>query len=217
MYDKHPVLYDNKIGKIVQFSFVFVIECQYICAHVTIIYYYIILFMKRYTTRELEQTQFDKDTGMPVQSTKQKFIVHDTDREEFICTYLEYVKWLFHINSLIQVQVLAYMAYKADFNEGTFDMSTDHRNYLMSELGVDTTAISRALRKLLESGVIKRSSYVDANGVEREAKSRYVINPTLLWKGDMNNRKKLIVTFTSVSEGEEFPLGGPVEVRDALK
>lgn len=89
-----------------------------------------------------------------------------------------FTNWLFTTKSLINAKLLSYMIIGAD-EEHRIDFSTSKRKQLALRLQIDDTGLSRAIRQLLDAGIIKKACFKGSDGNLYQEKSVYIIHPSL--------------------------------------
>lgn len=151
--------------------------------------------MPKYTTKTYHEEYTREDGTTTVRDVK-KTVKISMEDNPFFMTFLKCMRWQWGLKGETSIRVIELMMNSAEYNTGIVDLSTDVREHIRQELGISNPALSRALAELLQSGAIKKMTRRDnITGEIKESKCRYMINPELFWKGELNKREQLIITF----------------------
>lgn len=149
------------------------------------------------------QTIVDENGIERVRTTTKQF-VYKSEEAPFYNVFIDYVRWMYSINSIVTLKVLLRMLELAEFNTGKVQMTAGARKDIVEAIGIKQPALSRSLKELVESGAVMKLYDTDrATGEQKERRGEYSINPQMFWKGELSKRKELIVEFRAVYEGEE--------------
>lgn len=147
------------------------------------------------------------ENGIERTRTETKKFVYKTDEEPFYNVFIKYIRWMFDINSVVTLKVLAYLLEIAEFNTGRVSLTAGERVRLMEYAIITKSAVTRALKELMEAGAITQVYRVNKEtGEQVLMRGEYMINPQMFWKGDLKKRKKLIVEFRA--EYDDDPVSG---------
>lgn len=125
-------------------------------------------------------TVLDKETGELGTIENRKRYSVTIESEPFYMVFIDYIAPLFSLTNATTKSVLSVLCTKAEFNTGKVTLSTADRNEMCEYLGINKTAISRAIKELVEKKLITGE------------KGTYIINPQIFWKGDLLTRNALL-------------------------
>jgi hypothetical protein len=124
---------------------------------------------------------FDPNTGETIVVEKQ-FTVGTKDTEHFYCTYINSIGRLYGLKSLSDFKVIIEFCVRAEFNTGIIDISIKKRKELCDKLEISSQSLSNSIARLKELRLLAGE------------KGTYQINPEIFWKGDANERLRLLKT-----------------------
>lgn len=154
--------------------------------------------MARGYVKTIETIVKDENGNDRVRSTEKVF-KHDTDVENFYIVFTNYVQWMYNLKGVVPLKILHALLEEASINTGKVSISSGKRQQLINKLGISRCAFYKAINQLAEAGAISKVHYIDEKtGEEKESQGDFLINPEMLWKGDRNKRKELIVTFKAI-------------------
>lgn len=110
------------------------------------------------------------------------FIIEDsiTISEEFYMTYINSMGNYFNLTAALDYKILAKLCCKAQFNTGAVSVTSGIRKNWIEEFKTSNQNISNSLKRLKENKLISGTS------------GEFLINPLVFWKGDNEERKKLL-------------------------
>lgn len=162
---------------------------------------------RKYVTESYDERHVDQFGNVSTR-TGSKVVEVSVDSEPFFQTYLNYVGWMYDIRGGVALSVMAKLMDEAEYNTGRINMSPAIRRRVRESLGLQDSALTRAINTLIEKHALVRTSYVDkSTGELKYNKGEYQVNPEMFWKGDKKERRKLIVEFKAVygdSEKKDF-------------
>lgn len=130
--------------------------------------------------------------------TSKKLLVHKTEDEPFYMTFLKYVGWIYGLSGVSQIKILNKLMEKAQFNTGIVSLTTGEKWEIIDELGISEVGYYKSMKQMIDSDILRKAYRVDKKtGEQIEKKGEYIINPDMFWKGELNKRKELKVTFES--------------------
>ena len=144
------------------------------------------------------------ENGIERVRTETKQFVYKADEEPFYNVFIKYIKWMFDINSIVTLKVLAYLLEIAEFNTGRVSLTAGERLRLMESVKITKSAVTRAVKELVDAGAITSVCRVNKEtGEQIIMRGEYMINPQMFWKGELKKRKQLIVEFRAVYDDEQ--------------
>ena len=145
---------------------------------------------------ETNVTKVKDENGIERILSENKKFKYSAEGENFYVVFINYIKWMYDLKGIIPVKVLNCLMEEASINTGMVSISTGRRTEIITKLGISRGAFYLAINQLVEAKAISKM-YMDnqETGERIEMKGNYMINPAMLWKGDRNTRKELIVTF----------------------
>lgn len=145
--------------------------------------------------------------GNPQVRDYRKVIEIDVQEDPFYLTFIRYVGWMYDIRGNVALNVMAKLMEFAEFNTGIVNLSPIMRQRIKEDVGIESSALTRAIALLVEKGAIRQTTYVDKKtGEVKAARGEYVINPQMFWKGELSKRKGLIVEFRAAYD-DSVPRG----------
>lgn len=165
---------------------------------------------RKYTTRTVRMQTTDPKTG-EVTNYLDKSEVIAAKTEPFFFTYSKEIMALYGKSVFnATTKVLWKLLELADYNTGKVAMNIDRRRDIMEECSISRPSFDRAIRELIDVGIIAKDGVVT-----------YKIDENMFWKGDRKTREKLIkdaqlkISFTPVfSEDTEDMYKNLVEIRE---
>jgi DNA primase large subunit len=131
------------------------------------------------TTTTVERP--DEDTGEIItEQTMSKTYAIRTTGPKFFMTFIEYMGPLSRVRSGTDRQVLDWLCRNAVFNTGRVMLPKAERARMIAELDTTKQNVYASLKRLCESGILE-----GGDGV-------FVINPTIFWKGAVEERDEMI-------------------------
>lgn len=153
--------------------------------------------MAKFTTSTIHEEYIAEDGSKSVRDSR-KVVKFTTEDNPFYMTFINFVGWMWELKGEITIRVLTQLMGKAQYNTGTVNLSSADRDDIMDALHISSPALSRAISELVSKGVIAKVTKTDKNtGEVKEYKGRYMINPQMFWKGELDKRKELLVTFST--------------------
>lgn len=121
---------------------------------------------------------------LDVQTKRHKIVVHS--QKEYFATYSSFIGVLKDLSGAAH-KVITYMIMYAPINDPSYSMNNTTRERMCAELGIKDVTVKKALKELVEKGVLLKPNLHKRSGF-------YTINPNYFWKGDMNGRNKAMKT-----------------------
>jgi hypothetical protein len=124
----------------------------------------------------------------------EKVEVTRKDVEPFFLTYSKqimalYGKSIFNATTKVLWKLLEI----AEYNTGKVYVTTERRNNIMSVCGISRASYDRAVRDLVEAEIMEKEG------------NTYTIRHDMFWKGDRDERKKLLNAKLKVTFSPVFP------------
>ena len=151
--------------------------------------------MSKYTTRAIYSQRVDEATGEIKEYTERVDVIKN-DYEPFFLTYSKeilalYGKSIFNSTTKVLWKLLEF----AEYNTGKVYMTAERKKEIMDICGISRASYDRSIKELVDTDIIKKEG------------STYIITPDMFWKGDRDERRKLInarlmVSFSPVFNGE---------------
>jgi len=111
-------------------------------------------------------------------------------RENFIKVFLDDLRGLLKIENFVQYSVMVYIWKKLDWNNKPFYLQQAEKEEIIKELDLkNTQSVSNALTRLVENKLLKRIH-----------KGYYEINPKFFFKGDDDERYRLVVEYEIIKD-----------------
>lgn len=148
--------------------------------------------MSKYSTK----THFSQNVDMATGEIKEYSKVVDVVKNEvepFFLTYSReilalYGKSIFNATTKVLWKLLEI----AEYNTGKVYVTTERRNNIMSVCGISRASYDRAVRELVEADIMAKEG------------NTYTIRENMFWKGDRDERKKLLNARLKVSFSPVF-------------
>jgi len=149
--------------------------------------------MSKYSTRSVHSEITDPNTG-EIRSYTDRVEVVKNEVEPFFLTYSReilalYGKSIFNATTKVLWKLLEI----AEYNTGKVYVTTERRNSIMDACSISRASYDRAVRDLVEAEIIKK----DGN--------TYTIRHDMFWKGDRDERRKLLNARLRISFTPMFP------------
>lgn len=149
--------------------------------------------MSKYITRRVRNNRKDPQTGEILEYTERQEVIK-SEVEPFFLTYSReilalYGKSIFNATTKVLWKLLEI----AEYNTGKVYVTTERRNAIMSACDISRASYDRAVRELVEADIMSKEG------------NTYTIRENMFWKGDREERRKLMsarlrVTFSPVFE-----------------
>ena len=148
--------------------------------------------MSKYSTRTHFSQNVDITTG-EVKEYSQIVDVIKNEVEPFFLTYSReilalYGKSIFNATTKVLWKLLEI----AEYNTGKVYVTTERRNNIMSACSISRASYDRAVRELVEADIMTKEG------------NTYTIRENMFWKGDRDERKKLLNARLKVSFSPVF-------------
>ena len=101
-------------------------------------------------------------------------------KEEFCFTFLNPLRDIIGLKSIVDLKVLYVLCNMAEFNTGKVSMSTNRRDEICEILGITYNTLANSISRL------KKNNFIT------DKKRDYTINPAYFWKGDLKTRDQLL-------------------------
>lgn len=102
------------------------------------------------------------------------------DTESFYCSFINSIGRLYGLKSITDFKVITELCVHAQFNTGIIHISAGFRKEMCTKLELTTQGLSNSFTRLKELKLIAGE------------KGSYKVNPEIFWKGDANERLKLM-------------------------
>ena len=112
--------------------------------------------------------------------TTEKKFVYNVDADRFYMTFIDFAAPVYKLSSSSAKNVLQWMCSNAEFNTGVVLLPSPTMKEMAEDLGLPMQTIYNSLTQLKKLGLI-----VGERG-------RFVLNPEIFWKGDMESRRNLL-------------------------
>lgn len=153
--------------------------------------------MPKFTTNSMHEERITNEGERVIRDIK-KTVKFTTEDNPFYMTFLNFVGWMWSLRGEVTIRVLMQLMERAKFNTGVVDLSAADREDIMEMLGINGPALSRSIAELIAKDAIAKVTKVNkVTGEIKECKGRYMINPQMFWKGELDKRKELLVTFST--------------------
>ena len=126
----------------------------------------------------IEET-VDRTTG-EIQTVKKTFAVKSKTTEEFFMVFLSGLNALCALSRPSDIKILACLCERAEYNTGIVRLTAVDRQEVMKKLGIKPQAFTNSL------GRLKKANLVTGD------RGTYEINPQHFWKGETNERQRLL-------------------------
>jgi hypothetical protein len=136
--------------------------------------------MARLKNETFTETLNPETREVVINSTTKTFSTRVKNQEQFYMTYIGLSSIYLKIKSLTDIQLLAVLCERAEYNTGVVQLPTKVREDVIRQLNITNPALSRSLKKLKELKLITGS------------KGEFTINPKIFWKGSSDVRTQLI-------------------------
>ena len=148
--------------------------------------------MSKYSTKTHFSQNIDMTTGEIKEYSKVVDVVKN-EVEPFFLTYSReilalYGKSIFNATTKVLWKLLEI----AEYNTGKVYVTTERRNNIMSVCGISRASYDRAVRELVEADIMAKEG------------NTYTIRENMFWKGDRDERKKLLNARLKVSFSPVF-------------
>lgn len=148
--------------------------------------------MNKYSTRTHFSQNVDMTTGEVKEYSKIVDVVKN-EIEPFFLTYSReilalYGKSIFNATTKVLWKLLEI----AEYNTGKVYVTTERRNNIMSACSISRASYDRAVRELVEADIMTKEG------------NTYTIRENTFWKGDRDERKKLLNARLKVSFSPVF-------------
>lgn len=148
--------------------------------------------MSKFSTRTRSSRHLDMKTGELRESTDIVEVVKN-EVEPFFLTYSReilalYGKSIFNATTKVLWKLLEI----AEYNTGKVYVTTERRNNIMSICGISRASYDRAVRELVEAEIMTKEG------------NTYTIRHDMFWKGDRDERRKLLNARLKVSFSPVF-------------
>lgn len=149
--------------------------------------------MSKYTTRIVSNRRLDPETKELREYTDRIEVIKN-EVEPFFLTYSReilalYGKSIFNATTKVLWKLLEF----AEYNTGKVYITTERRNTIMDVCGISRASYDRAVRELVEAEIMKKEG------------NTYTIRHDMFWKGDRDERKRLLNARLKISFSPVFP------------
>jgi hypothetical protein len=148
--------------------------------------------MSKYITRRVSNKRLDPETKELREYTDRIEVIKN-EVEPFFLTYSReilalYGKSIFNATTKVLWKLLEF----AEYNTGKVYITTERRNTIMDVCGISRASYDRAVRELVEAEIMKKEG------------NTYTIRHDMFWKGDRDERKKLLNARLKISFSPVF-------------
>lgn len=149
--------------------------------------------MSKYSTRSVHSHTVDPETG-EIREYVDRVEVIKNEVEPFFLTYSReilalYGKSIFNATTKVLWKLLEI----AEYNTGKVYMTVERRNSIMDVCGISRASYDRAVKELVDAEIMKKEG------------NTYTIRADMFWKGDREERRKLLTARLKVSFSPVFP------------
>ncbi len=149
--------------------------------------------MSKYTTRIVSNRRLDPETKELREYTYRTEVIKN-EVEPFFLTYSReilalYGKSIFNATTKVLWKLLEF----AEYNTGKVYITTERRNTIMDVCSISRASYDRAVRELVEAEIMKKEG------------NTYTIRHDMFWKGDRDERKRLLNARLKISFSPVFP------------
>ena len=129
-----------------------------------------------------EVQYLDKNTGELITSTIEKTYSYKIkDNDEFVMMYYKYIlDAMTNIKSANALKLLIALSSIADYNTGVILLTSSRRSVICKRLNISSPNLNHYINELKKADVLSG------------ARGEYMINPKYFWKGDSNERNKML-------------------------
>jgi len=122
----------------------------------------------------------DTETGEIQVVETEKLISVKTETEEFFQVYCRLIASIYELKYADDIKILIKFCEIAEFNTGKVLLPAPERKEICEQLKIQTTNMSKSIKRLRDKGLIDGE------------KGRYMINPSIFWKGEQKVRSQLL-------------------------
>lgn len=149
--------------------------------------------MSKYITRRVKNERKDPKTGEVLEYTDRQEVIKN-EVEPFFLTYSReilalYGKSIFNATTKVLWKLLEI----AEYNTGKVYVTAERRNNIMSACEISRASYDRAVRELVEADIMIKEG------------NTYTIRENMFWKGDRDERKKLLNARLKITFSPVFP------------
>ena len=161
--------------------------------------------MKRFLLKKSTFEQKDSEGNTSSVNSSTELI--QVEKEHFYMVFTKYINWIYGLRSGKTLALLLKLLDMMEYNTGIIDLSPTNRQLIMMELDMSQSSLTQCIGRLLEKEAIYRRQIVNQKtGEVIEARSSFVINPIMFWKGQNNERVALKVKFETMQDIDEDAL-----------
>ena len=152
--------------------------------------------MGKYRTHQFTRTVKDS-LGQLVEITESRTFKVNSNTDPFFMVYCKQLACLYDLSSATAIKVLVKFMEQSAFNKGIVSLSPAIRTDILNSLSISKSALSKAIKALLDSQLIFEMVDVTVNEetgeeIKTVRKGEYLINPEVSWKGELSERQKLV-------------------------
>lgn len=132
--------------------------------------------------RQFEKTTqtIDSVSGELLESKTENVFIKKTTADHYYMTFIETMGPILGIKSLVDRNVLDAMCRLCEYNTCKVFLTPGLRKKLCDEIGVTSQQFSNSISKLKKLSLVKGEA------------GDYELNPKILWKGDLKERRKVL-------------------------
>ena len=126
----------------------------------------------------IEET-IDGKTGQ-VTTIRKSFSKRVKNKEEFFMMFLSGLNEICALSRPSDIKILACLCERAEYNTGVVKLTASERKKITDKLKIKAQAFSNSLSRLKAAGLVSGSQ------------GTYEVNPQHFWKGETNERQKIL-------------------------
>jgi Firmicute plasmid replication protein (RepL) len=116
--------------------------------------------------------------------------------ESYFSLYNHIMGYMYGCTNLSEIKLLTWIGNNCDYNSHVVFLNKFNKTKIMESTGLSSSAIDKAIKKLAQEKILVLDTKFPRTGT-------YFINPTFIWKGDSNTRKKsLEIVLTLIKEAD---------------
>jgi hypothetical protein len=119
------------------------------------------------------------ETG-EVTTVKKTFAAKVKTKQDFFMVFLNGLNSICELSRPSDIKVLVYMCSKAEYNTGKVRLTAEDRATIVDKLGICKQSLTNSLTRLVGVGLVTGS------------RGSYEVNPQAFWKGETNERERIL-------------------------
>ena len=125
------------------------------------------------------EEEINVSTG-EVKTLRKTFSTKVKTKQDFFMVFLHGLNSICELSRPSDIKILVYLCSKAEYNTGRVRLTSSDRAELIEVLDIRKQSLSNSLRRLVESNLLEGS------------KGTYIVNPQAFWKGETNERERIL-------------------------